>query len=1093
MTETKPRHTLLLAVLVGAALTSTAAALAGGARSGSTARAPATAADEKLSEADRDFFESKVRPLLVRNCIGCHTDRPGRGPAGGLLLDSAAGWRAGGDSGPAIVPGDVEASRLVHAVRRSEPSLAMPPDAPLDARDVAVLEEWIARGAPDPRDGAPVVGIDLERGRAHWAFRPVLDPTPPALAEDAPLAWRGHPIDAFVFERLAAEGLAPAPQADRRTLARRLYLDLVGLPPSPERVEAFAADTRPDAYERLVEELLASPHHGERWGRHWLDVARYADSNGLDENTAMANAWRFRDYVVDAFNADKPYDRFVEEQIAGDLLPPSDDPDLERDRLVGTGFLVLGAKMLAEQDEEKLALDIVDEQLDVLGRTFMGLTIGCARCHDHKFDPVSAEDYYALAGIFRSTRTMESLATVARWFEREVGSVAEVEARRAFEERHEELTLELEEIQDEALGDELAAWRRDIGPLLGAARDARASAVVLEAEDFARGNVGADDDNFGSPLTRIVREVRTVSPLFAEYEIDVPADGTYLLEVRYAAAESRGLTLVVDGVTQPDEVASYLTGSWNPDGQTWEEGPELVLTAGHHVLRFERKGSWPHVDAIALWPVRDPDGDAKVAPFSRFDRRLVRALALAIGRDEHASWLAPWQHFAEHGELAELEEGELSPLVLDFLANVPAPRDLVELEARYAAMLESLARRVAEADDDERYDELPEADRELWELLFDEGGPFAFTDAEGGPPIAAERSSEAARLEAELAELEAAEPADLPVALAVEDAEIVDLPVHLRGDHLNLGPRPIPRGFPAVFAHLVDGHAIGSESSGRLELARWLTDPRHPLTARVMVNRVWQGHFGRGLVGSSSNFGLRGDEPTHPELLDFLAARFVEGGWSVKALHRLIVTSQTYQQASAVAPAAAQRGALVDPDARFLWRYPTRRLEAEAVRDSILAVSGRLDPTVGGSLMTSQNHAYVTNDQSQANESYGAPRRTLYLPIVRNAMYEFLSTFDYADPSMSIDRRPSTTIASQALWLMHSPFVTQSAAALAQRVTDDVGSEPGAQVERLWALVLARAPRTDERATALQFLEAHADLAALAQVLLASSEFLHVP
>jgi hypothetical protein len=1085
MNESSLRFPLGLAALAALALVS--AVTANTEANATSYAAPRTRDD--LSAADVEFFESKVRPVLVRECLGCHVDRPGRGPAGGLLLDTAAGWRAGGDNGVAIVPGDVEASRLIHAVRRTEEKLAMPPDEAIDARDLAVLEEWVRRGAPDPRDGAPVVGIDLERGRSHWSFRPVANVEPPLLGDDAPALWRAHPIDAFVFDALAGNGLAPAAPADRRTLARRLHLDLIGLPPTPERVEAFVNDARPDAYEILVEELLASPHHGERWARHWLDVARYADSNGLDENTAMANAWRFRDYVVAAFNDDKPYDRFVHEQIAGDLLPASDDARLERDRLLGTGFLVLGAKMLAEQDEEKLALDIVDEQLDVLGRTFMGLTIGCARCHDHKFDPIGADDYYALAGIFRSTRTMESLATVARWYEHEVGSQAEIEARRAWAERRDELAEQLAIEKDEAIGDEMAAWRREIGELLGAAAEARASGVVLEAEDFENGNVGADDETYGSPLATIVREVRTVSPLFAEYTIEVPASGTYLLELRYAAVEPRPLALFVDGAPIEGEVAPYVTGSWELDGQAWEEGPTLELAAGRHVLRLERKGAWPHVDALALWPV--VDGGA--GPHSRFDRRLVRTLALALGRDGHMEWLGPWLHFREHGELPELDEDALLPQVLDVLANVAPPRDAAELDARYAVMLESLARRVGEAEDEDRYDDLSEADRELWELLFGDDGAFGFTEAEGGAPIDPARNSRAGELERELAALAPSEPAELPFTLAVTDDEIVDLPVHLRGSHLTLGPTPIPRGFPKVLAHLVDGHVVPEDASGRLELARWLTDPRHPLTARVMVNRVWQGHFGRGLVGTSSNFGLRGDLPSHPELLDFLSRSFVESGWSVKALHRLIVTSQTYRQASTVPQGVAERAALVDPEDLLLWRYPTRRLEAESIRDALLFVSGRLDTTIGGSLMTTPNHAYVTNDQSQANESYAAPRRTLYLPIVRNAMYEFLSTFDYADPSMSIDRRPNTTIASQALWLMHSPFVTENAAELAARVTHDAGDDLDLAIERLYAAVLSRTPNSRELSTARAFLENTSDFAALAHVLVASSEFLFVP
>ncbi|MEZ5977188.1 MAG: DUF1553 domain-containing protein [Planctomycetota bacterium] len=1034
---------------------------------------------DELSADDLEFFESRVRPVLVRECISCHTDRPGKGPAGGLRLDLRDGWRVGGDSGPAIVPGDPDASLLVQAVRRASEDLAMPPDVPIGARELADLEEWVRRGAPDPRDSAPrSLAVDMEAARSHWAFRPVIDPVVPAGEDGA--------IDAFVSERLAELGLELAPEADRRTLARRLHLDLVGVPPTPERVAEFERDTRPDAYERLVDELLDSPAYAERYGRHWLDVARYADSNGLDENVAMAEAWRYRDWVVRAFERDLPYDRFVTAQLAGDLVEGADGDDL-----VATGFLVLGAKMLAEQDQEKMALDIVDEQLDVAGRAFMGMTLGCARCHDHKFDPVPTRDYYALAGIFRSTRTMESLATVARWNEREIGTAGEIAARHAWVAERDAIAEELATARESALLEQSAAWRADVGSLLRAGLEARRSGVFVEAETFADGNVGRDDSNFGTPEVTVVREVMAGMPQFAEWDVEVRESGTFEFEFRHASGESRPLALSIDGAAVDGSWCTKATGTYQPDTQTWEDGPRVELAAGAHRVRLERRGSWPHLDKFVLWPV---DDEGRVAPsHERWPRRLLRNVADALGRPSQRAWLGPWIELAESCGDEPFDANALSRAVRDEddvlepvreLFDGAPPRDLRELEGRYAVLLAALQREAGRSEDGA---EPSDAFARLDELVFGPSGVLFFSDAEGGAPLEEALAADVRALEARRERNAAAEPPMLPRALAVKDAEPVDLPVHLRGDHLNLGPEPVPRGFLSVIDPLVTGHAIGGGNSGRLELAQWLTDARNPLTARVMANRVWQWHMGRGLVGTSSNFGLRGDAPSHPELLDWLASRFVEDGWSVKSLHRRILLSRTYRQSAVGDP----RGAEVDPEDVALWHFPTRRLEAEVVRDSILAVAGELDEARGGSLLDTANHDYVTNDQSQSKERYDSKRRSLYLPVVRNAQYEFFATFDYPDPSLSIARRPVTSVASQALWLLHSPLATQAAAALAQRAASE--AEDADPLERAFALALAREPSENERAACERFLASGGDLAGFCQVLLSTSEFLHLP
>ncbi len=808
------------------------------------ARVPAQGAS------DPAFFESRIRPLLLANCVACHSDGA-KEASGGLRLDSPDHIRAGGESGPILVPTDPDASRLVRAIRYADPELQMPPDGKLGDADIAAVVAWVRGGAQLPAaESAPASRPTsrpfdpLVAARAHWAFIPPADAAPPPAKH---LDDGDNPIDRFVAARLDAAGLSLAPMADRQTLIRRATFDLTGLPPTPADVDAFVTDESPDAYDRLVDRLLASPHYGERQARRWLDLVRYADSNGVDENLAMANAWRYRDWVVRAFNRDLPYDAFVTWQLAGDLLPePADEAELA-DHLTATGFLVLGPKMLAEQDKTKLVMDTVDEQIDVTSKTFLGLTVACARCHDHKFDPIRARDYYALAGILRSTSTFANTAFVSRWNQREL-----------------------------ARGDRIAARDRHAHAL----KDAEAA-----CKDVSR--------------------------------------------------------------------------------------------------RVELESSR-----------RDPMPRAK----------------MPLRRDWALSGVATG-------------------------AELDAFRELDEAEARMDGLKRSAP-----------------------------------------PPI--------------------------PVALGVRDGDSVDVPVHIRGSHLNLAADPVPRAVPAVLSCFVTPDEIPRGQSGRLQLARWLTRADHPLTARVMVNRIWQGHFGAGLVRTSSNFGLRGEPPTHPELLDWLALRFVSEGWSMKAMHRLVMTSRTYRQSTRL----HQEAAAIDPENRLLWRQARRRLDAEEIRDGILAIAGTLDRRLGGTLLPTRDGDYVTNDQSGNAARYDAPRRTIYLPVVRNALNDLLTTFDYADAGMTIERRPTTTDPSQALLLMNSPLAIDQSQAFARSLLAATVPDDRARVARAWLSVHGRSPTTPEVDRALAFCEAAVGRAraanapapresawqALCQVLFASNEFLYV-
>lgn len=715
------------------------------------------------SAAGLEFFEKKVRPILIERCYECHSAEAGK-TKGSLAVDSRDAMLRGGDNGPSLVKGDPDKSLIIEAIRYKNRDMQMPPKSAMPEAEQRILEEWVRMGAPDPRDAvAAKTGprvINVEEGRRHWAFSPIAKP-------ETPKADARHPVDAFITAKLAEKGLKMAPPADPATFIRRATFDLTGLPPSPEETSAFLQAVRdeesagpptaypgtvagaPKACRSLVDRLLASPHYGEKWGRHWLDVARYADSNGLDENIALGTAWRYRDYVVRAFNEDLPFDRFLTEQIAGDLLPAA-NLEQRRRQHTATAFLNLGAKVLAEPDKVKLVMDVVDEQIETLGRAFMGMTLGCVRCHDHKFDPISQEDYYALAAIFKSTRSFsdEKTGAISYWHETPMGGL----------------------------------------------------------DDFA--------------------------------------------QVKSA---------------------------------------ELAL---------EKK-----------------------------KKEVAAANAAA--------------------------------------KKTPTP----ELKARVDQLM-----------------------------------------------------TEQEAIEKNLP--------DLPTALGVADSAEVqpNLRVHIRGSHLTLG-KPVERGFPLVMqaAHSPKA-SFPAKESGRLELARWLTQPDHPLTARVLVNRVWTWHFNQGLVPTPDNFGLLGTAPTHPELLDWLARWFTQEGWSIKDLHRLIMSSAAYQQRS---EGSFQNA---DPENRLLHHFPVRRLEAEEIRDAILAASGQLDLGMGGKTVPLRNRQFVFNHTSKDATTYDSTRRALYLPIIRNNLYDLFQQFDYPDPTVSTGLRNSTVVAPQALLLMNSDLALEAAQALARRL-----------------------------------------------------------
>lgn len=819
------------------------------------------------------FFEKTVRPILINRCYECHSTEKGKSK-GGLTLDSRDAVLKGGDNGPALVAGSPDKSLLIESVRYHNHDLQMPPKGAMPAAEVRALEEWVEMGAPDPREAvtsakqAPPRVIDIAEGGKHWAFRPISRPSVPAVKAK-------NPIDAFIIAKLAEKGLALSAPADKRTLIRRATFDLTGLPPTPAEVDAFLHDQSPDAFARVIDRLLRSPHYGEKWGRHWLDVARYSDSNGLDENIALGTAWRYRDYVVQAVNADKPFDRFLTEQLAGDLLESKDIPT-RHERATATAFLNLGAKVLAEPDKAKLVMDVVDEQIDVVGRAFMGLTLGCVRCHDHKFDPIPQTDYYALAAIFKSTRSFSAdrIGSLSIAYEAPLGSFDDFAGVKSAERILKAQKAAVTKAENEAN----AALRKEV----------RSHAV-----DYLLAAAGLP----GTPTLSQVKPVAERHGLRAHV----------LLNCRVYLSANESNTLF----------------------KPWRDA--VRATGSAESLR-------PYYAAVF-----NAAAKLKTNPKVKPTGSLLHQARSAL--DDEAGFLA-----------LPPEPGVLYPK--DVAGKVRALKDMV-MEAESTLI-------------------------------------------------------------------------DLPTTLAVSEAPKIlkELPLHIRGSHLALG-RPVPRGFiQVVEASLKPRAPFPAGQSGRLQLARWLADAEHPLTSRVIANRVWSWHFNQGIVPTVDNFGLLGQKPTHPELLDWLARWFTSNGWSLKDMHRLIMRSMSYQQSSTAQPQAA----LSDPENHLLNHFPVRRLEAEEVRDALLHTAGSLDTSIGGKTIPRRNREFVFNHTSKDFTTYGGMRRALYLPVIRNNLYDLFQQFDYPDPATSTGLRNSTVVSPQALLLMNSLLAGNAAENFARRL-----------------------------------------------------------
>jgi hypothetical protein len=900
------------------------------------------------------LFETRVRPILVEHCYKCHSTES-KQAKGGLKLDTRSAIRKGGDSGPAVVPGDVDESLLLQAVAFDGGFYDMPPSGKLPEASIEALREWVRAGAVDPREDA----VDSDRpavaataaGKDHWAFRPLTDPPVPETKDPE---WAKSPIDCFVLAGLEKNGVQPASPASRMAWLRRVWFDLAGLPPTLEAIRAFVADPRPDHEARaaVVDELLASPQFGERWGRHWLDVARFAESSGGGRTLLFKDAWRYRDYVIQAFDRDMPYDQFLREQIAGDLLPADDDSDRAR-ALTATGFLVLGPTNYEEQEKYQLRMDIVDEQLDTLGKTVLGMTIGCARCHDHKFDPISARDYYALAGIFRSTRTLANdTDNVARWIDSPLpatGDLArEIAAHDAEIARIEQKTKKLRE-EILRLDPRTAALAGD-GPV----NPADLPGIALD-DASAKAVGGWKRSTFGGKFLgtgAVYDEKRKDGPSTLTFDPEIRTSGKYEVRLAYVAHENRSTKTQV-----------------------------TILHADGEELKTVDQRMTPQIDGrfVSLGTFRFEAGGA--------------------------------------GFVMVSNEGSNGAVSVDGVWFLPA--DAVTETAK-----------TAQTSGNDRLSELRNALAKAEKVL------------------KSKRASAPAR----------------PLAMTVREHEkIEDSPIHIRGNIKTLGAR-VPRGALSVVSN-VSFPPIPEGASGRVQLADWITDRQNPLTSRVMVNRVWLWLFGEGLARSADNFGTTGEAPTHPELLDHLAVRFVAEGWSVKSLVRSIVTSNTYAMSDIVSSEMAR----IDPENRMLSHFPRRRLDAESLRDAMLAAAGVLDATYCGPNISGAR-VIDANDNGAASLEYGYKfedlRRSVYAPAFRNKRHELFEAFDFADINQPISKRERSTVAPQALFFMNHPFVRNMAEKCAERAAKELPNDDRALLDHLCLLILSR-PATEAEAAAL--------------------------
>jgi len=896
-----------------------------------------------------EVFESRIRPIFADHCYQCHSEKAEK-LKGELRLDSPAAILKGGKSGPIIIPNEPDASLLIGAVRYTNADLKMPPKGKkMAAEKIAALEGWVQMGAPvPPTSSNNAVGLtDIVRARSkHWAFQPVGKPSLPTVRQ---AGWVRTPVDTFILAMLEKKGLQPAPAAERRVLMRRVSYDLTGLAPTPEQMDEYLNDLKPDAYARVVERLLASPQYGERWGRYWLDVARYADTKGYlagGEERRYAFSYTYRDYVIRAFTEDKPYDQFVIEQLAADLLPLGSD----KRPLAALGFLTLGRRFLNNQN------DIIDDRIDVVTRGTLGLTVSCARCHDHKFDPIPTKDYYALHGVFASTYEPTDLPLL--------GELRDSDDYRDYLRQKEKIQGEITEFKRKQVDKFLSELRQHVGEYL----------------------LGAEEAGFLEPGSKF-------DTFAGEHKLNAIVLRRWLKEL-----EKR------------DNAADPIFGPW---------------------FRLSRLTNFPAESGAVL---------ATLSSEKRLNSVIVKSL----------------------------QQGATNTLK-DVAAAYSKSFKKVEEDWQGAA--------ASRSDSKTPPGSLADQDREeLRQELYGKDSPVNLPVEQAESILAQPISDGTAPLRNKIEALNWTHPGAPPRAMALNDKKTPgNSHVLMRGNPGNPGEE-VPRHFLQVLSSGTPEPF--TNGSGRLELARRIASPDNPLTARVYVNRVWLHHFGQGLVKTPGDFGVRTQEPVHRALLDYLAWSLMESGWSTKQLQRLIVLSATYQQSCESAP----EGVTIDAENNLVSHMNRQRLDFEALRDTLLEVSGKLDCSCGGLPVDLETEPFSS-------------KRTVYGLIDRQNLPGVFRTFDFANPDTSSQQRFHTTVPQQALFLMNSPFVVEQAQSLAHRVEASGAKTPPESIQALYRFVFQRQPVRGELEAGEKFLQAQrgegaklSPLERYAQALLLSNE-----
>lgn len=909
-----------------------------------------------------EVFEKNARPLFVQKCQLCHNAKM---RSGGFDLSSPEGIKEAAAMGIFGKAAEPDKSPIIRALSY-ENSIRMPPQGKLSPETISAVREWVAAGAPSPAATPsagnalagtgvrPVAlrGVITDADKNFWSFKPLASTAPPIPNQKD---WALDAIDQFVLFNLEKNGLTPAPQASKAVLLRRATFDLTGLPPTEKELQAFLADNSPDAYEKVIDRLLASPRYGERWGRHWLDVMRYADSTGSDEDHRYPHAWRYRDYVVKAFNDDMPYNQFVREQLAGDILAADPNSGVGSQGIVATGFLALGKKALAQKDLPLKRYDVVDDQIDVTSRALLGLTVSCARCHDHKFDPIATKDYYQMAAIFASTLSYEH---------GETGSPIQT-------------------------------------PLTNPSEFAAFSKQWKDYNDIAEKTAKIIDFDEDAKKFRDLGQKQIAESMLAAYRV-------------YAGAES------VTKVAAATKLGEKQLGRW---------------------VEYLKDKKRPE---LADWHSANDANRREIA--AQYQERFRQS---AYQYDQDLSW---WQSTQE---------------------SYPSAGKIPGARPRMSSTKDAFAIAV-------------------WQNK----GPLYRSREEQLATLTPDKAKEVQTLLAQASEMEKTLPTkEIPMACAVKEGDTVNQKVFLRGDYHNLGD-PVERIGPSILRLNVPAPEVKT-NSGRLELANWIVDPRNPLPPRVIVNRIWQGHFGDGIVRTPDNYGRLGERPSNPELLDYLAKSFIDNGWSIKKLTRTIMLSRTYQMSAAFDEEKKAK----DPDNRLLSHYPRQRLSVEEIRDSYLALGGELDLTMGGTL----DPGVGTDGETSAGRISMNPektnRRSIYLPLRRSNLPTLYTLFDFGDATSPEGHRASTTVATQALFVMNSPMVIREA----KNVADDVlkqKKQDKRRIEEIYLRILDRLPDGNEVDQGLTYvatmrrkwssIDEEKAWTSLTHTLMASNEFIFV-